>query len=166
MWPGILAWLQGKHIVFEPYHGGQTLEGNDCNKVLRNLESLMEVLPQEFSLFMDTMSAFKNVIDSCFGYVLDPFYKQVLERFRTSMKKLNEQFNVSITNKFHVICVHLEEFCDLVSQGLGMFSEQETESSHSSFDKLLDRYRVKDINSDVYGIQYFKAVMNYNSNNV
>ena len=166
VWPGILVWLEGKHIVYEPYHGGQTLEGNDCNKVLRNLDSLMEILPQEFSAFIDTLLAFKNVVDSCFGYVLDPFYKQVLEKFRSSLKKLSAVFNVSITNKLYVICVHLEEFFDLVGNGLAMFTEQETENSHSDFDSLFDRYRVKDVQSKVYGLQYFKAVMNYNTNNV
>ena len=60
----------------------------------------------------------------------------------------------------------VEEFCDMTGRGLGEFSEQETENSHSAFDTILDRYRVKDTRSPVYHKQYFKAVMNFNSNNV
>ena len=166
VWPPILDWLASKHIVLEPYHGGMTLEGNDCSKVLRNLHHLEEVLPANFSNFLATFKAFRDVVDSCFGFILDPFYKQVLERFKIEYQKLQDKFNVSMPNKIHVIVVHLEEFFDLVGRGLGEFSEQETENAHSAFDSLLDRYRVKDINSLVYHVQYFKAVMNFNSNNV
>ena len=80
--------------------------------------------------------------------------------------ELNETFEVSITNKMHVICVHLEYFLNNFGKGLAEFSEQETENSHSAFDALLDRYRVRDINSNVYHVQYFKAVMNFNTDNV
>ena len=75
MWPPIIDWLSSKHIVLEPYHGGQTLEGNDCSKVLRNLDNLEEVSPSKFSLFMATFRAFRDVVDTCFGFTLDPFYK-------------------------------------------------------------------------------------------
>ena len=166
MWAPIIDWLASKHIVLEPYHGGQTLEGNDCSKVLRNLDNLEEVLPSKFSLFMATFRAFRDVVDSCFGFTLDPFYKQVLARFKSVYQKLQAEFNVSMPNKIHVIVVHVEEFCDLVGRGLAEFSEQETENAHSAFDSLLDRYRVRDINSNIYHVQYFKAVMNFNTNNI
>ena len=165
-WPQVLEWLASQHIVLEPYHGGKTLEGNDCSKVLRSLDKMEEVLPPNLSAFMDVFRSFRDVNDSCFGFLLDPFYKDVLERFKTSFKKLSDLFQVSMTNKIHVICCHVEEFCDLMGRGLGEFSEQETENSHSAFDSLLDRYRVRDIKSTIYHIQYFKAVMNFNSNNV
>ena len=165
-WPPILDWLASKHIVLEPYNGGQTLEGNDCNKVLKNLESLEEVIPATFSSFLETLKAFRDVVDSCFGFLLDPYYKQVLSRFRSQFKRLQEEFNVSTTNKIHIICFHVEEFCDLVGRGLGEFSEQETENAHSAFDSMFDRYRVKDIKSPVYMQQYFRAVMNLNTNNL
>ena len=115
---------------------------------------------------MATFKAFRDVVDSCFGFILDPFYKQVLARFKSEYQKLQDEFNVSMPNNIHVIVVHVEEFCYLVGRGLGEFSEQETENAHSAFDSLLDRYRVRDINSNIYHIQYFKAVMNFNSNNV
>ena len=117
-------------------------------------------------MHLETMKSFRDVVESCFGFILDPFYKQVIGRFRCNFKKLEDQFSVSMTNKMHIVCVHVEEFCDMTGRGLGEFSEQETENSHSAFDTILDRYRVKDTRSPVYHKQYFKAVMNFNSNNV
>ena len=76
----------------EPYHGGHTLEGNECNKVLANLDSLAEVLPSQFSAFMDTLLSFKEVVSSCFGFLLDPYFKDVLSRFRQHLKVLNRDF--------------------------------------------------------------------------
>ena len=75
-------------------------------------------------------------------------------------------FNVSMTNKLHIISTHVEDFCDQVGRGLGEYSEQETENAHSAFEMIWDRYRVRDLNSKVYHVNYFKAVMNFNSNNV
>ena len=63
VWPPILDWLTSKHIVLEPYHGGQTLEGNDCSKVLKNLHSLEEVLPTSFSMHLETMKSFRDVVE-------------------------------------------------------------------------------------------------------
>ena len=74
VWPQVLGWLADINIVLEPYHGGRTLEGNDCSKVLRYLSYLADIIPLEFAPFLDTMKAFKDVIDCCFGYSLDPTY--------------------------------------------------------------------------------------------
>ena len=165
-WPPLLDWLRSKHIVLEPYHGGHTLEGNECNKVLANLDSLAEVLPSQFSAFMDTLLSFKEVVSSCFGFLLDPYFKDVLSRFRQYFKVLNRDFQVSITNKIHIISTHVEQFCELTGKGLAEFSEQETENAHTVFDDTWTRYKVKDSSSSVYHQQYFKATMDFNSKNV
>ena len=166
VWPPLLTWLASKHIVLEPYHGGRTLEGNDCNKVLRNLDSLGTVMPANLLVFLETLESFRDVVDSCFGFLLDPYYKLVLAKFRDKFSVLQKMFNVSMTNKLHIISTHVEDFCDQVGRGLGEYSEQETENAHSAFEMIWDRYRVRDLNSKVYHVNYFKAVMNFNSNNV
>ena len=166
VWPPILDWLSSKHITLEPYHGGRTLEGNECSKVLKNLDSLEEVIPAKYALFLEVFKCFRDVVESCFGYLLDPYYKQVMAKFRAQMKKLQDKFNVSIPNKIHILCIHVEEFCSMVGRGLGEFSEQETENAHSAYDDIWDRYRVKDDKSEVYHKQFFKSVMNFNCNNI
>ena len=40
VWPEVLGWLDRLNIFLEPYHGGQTLEGNEASKVLRNLPAI------------------------------------------------------------------------------------------------------------------------------
>ena len=165
-WPTLLTWLKSKHIILEPYHGGHTLEGNECDKVLKNLESLAEVLPQQFSPFLVTLQSFRDVVSSCFGFLLDPHYKDVLAEFKESFKVLNRDFRVSVTNKIHIISIHVEQFCELTGKGLGEFSEQETENAHTMFDVTWNRYKVKDSSSPVYHQQYFKALMDFNSKNV
>ena len=165
-WPPLMDWLNRKHIVLEPYHGGHTLEGNECNKVLDSLESLAEVLPSPFSTFLLTLESFRDVVSSCFGFLLDPYYKDVLARFKENFLALNKEFNVSVTNKIHIILTHVQEFCELTGRALGEFSEQETENAHTVFDETWCRYRVKDSSSGVYHLQYFKAVTDFNSKNV
>ena len=166
VWPPLLNWLRSKHIVLEPYHGGHTLEGNECNKVLDSLESLAEVLPPQFSTFLVTLQSFRDVVISCFGFLLDPYFKSVLAKFRDSLKGLSRDYNVSITNKIHIISTHVEQFCELTGKGLGEFSEQETENAHTMFDVTWSRYKVKDSTSTAYHQQYFKALMDFNSKNV
>ena len=166
VWPPLLDWLKSLHITLEPYHGGSTLEGNECNKVLKNLDSLAEVIPSQFSLFFATLTSFRDVISSCFGFVLDPYFKNVLARFRDKFQLLSNNFGVSITNKIHIISIHVQQFCELTGKGLGEYSEQETENAHTVFDDTWTRYKVKDCSSSFYHKQYFKATMDFNSNNV
>jgi hypothetical protein len=165
-WPPLLDWLKTKHIVLEPYHGGHTLEGNECNKVLRNLESLAEVLPSPLSVFMLTLKSFRDVVSSCFGFLLDPYFRDVLAKFKINFLALHRQFNVSVTNKIHIILTHVQEFCEMTDKALGEFSEQETENAHTAYDDTWNRYKVKDSSSSVYHQQYFKSVMDFNSRNI
>ena len=123
-------------------------------------------MPGDLSAFLDTFKAFRDIVDSCFGFSLDPNFKHVCAKFSSQYRKLQDEFNLTMPNKIHVMAVHVVEFCEIVGKGLGEFSEQETENAHSYFDSILDRYRVRDISSHIYHVQYFKAVMNFNSNNV
>ena len=64
VWPPVLDWLKRKHIALEPYHGGRTLEGNECSKVLKILDSLEKNVPATFSVFLEAMKAFRDVVNS------------------------------------------------------------------------------------------------------
>ena len=73
----------------------QTLEGNESSKVLRSLDLLAEVLPTPFSLFLDCLYCLRDTVDSTFGFTLDPFYQDVISRFKVTFFKLREVFGVS-----------------------------------------------------------------------
>ena len=165
LWPPVLDWIDSLGVVFEPYHG-VTLEGNEVNKVMKSLDHLESIIPTELLIFVDTMRAFSDVVDSCFGYELDPFYQAVIFKFSTLLAQLREQFSVSETVKFHIIQYHVPQFIELTGKPLGQYSEQEVENAHSHFDEIWGHYLVKNPHASSYLPNYFKAVMNFNSNHI
>ena len=166
VWPGVLDWLATLHIVLEPYHGGQTLEGNESSKVLKNLDLLGDIIPPAYISFLDCLYGLRNIIDSTFGFTLDPYYEDVIQNFTQSFEKLRLEFGVSETTKLHIIFNHVAQFILLTGKPLGEFSEQELENSHSAFEHIWDRYRVKDVSSQTYLSNYYRAVLNFNANNI
>ena len=153
-------------ITLEPYHGGQTLEGNESTKVLKNLDLLANIIPAEYLPFLDCLYGLRDTIDSTFGFTLDPFYLDVIQRFQQAFEKLREKFGVSESTKLHIIFTHLPQFFQMTGKPLGQFSEQELENSHSAFEHIWDRYRVKDITSEIYLNNYYRAILNFNANNI
>ena len=166
VWPEILDWLATLHITLEPYHGGQTLEGNESSKVLRSLDLLAQVLPTSFSPFLDCLCGLRDTVDSTFGFTLDPFYTDVINRFKVSFENLSEKFGVSESIKLHMIFTHVPQFIEMTGKPLGEFSEQELENSHSAFDHIWARYKVKDTTNPTYTSNYLRAVLNFNANNI
>ena len=162
VWPNLLDWINSLNLVFEPYHG-HTLEGNGCSKVLKNLDLLEEIIPPQFLPFLQCLKNFRDTLDSCFGYSLDPYYKDVIERFKSSFNQLREAFGCSETNKLHIIFNHVEDFIEEVGRPLGEYSEQELESSHSKFAQIWSRFKVKQLKSAAFPPHYLKAVLTFNA---
>lgn len=162
VWPNMLEWIKSLSLVFEPYHG-HTLEGNGCSKVLKNLDLLGEIIPSQFLPFLQCLENFRDTMDSCFGYSLDPYYKDVIGRFKSSFDSLREMFGCSETNKLHIIFNHVEDFIEEVGRPLGEYSEQELESSHSKFAQIWSRFKVKQLTSEHFPPSYLKAVLTFNS---
>ena len=166
VWPEVLDWLTNMHIALEPYHGGQTLEGNEASKVLKNLDLLADIIPSPYVPFLDCLYGLRDTIDSAFGFTLDPFYEDVIQHFQQSFEKLRLEFGVSETTKLHIMFNHVGQFIKMTGKPLGEFSEQELENSHSAFEHIWDRYRVKDVSSQTYLLNYYRAVLNFNANNI
>jgi hypothetical protein len=61
-----------------------------------------------------------------------------------SLSLLNSSQGVPISPKLHVMAVHLEEWLDTHSRGMGDDSEQAVEASHGRFSKLWESYQVRD----------------------
>ena len=95
VWPGMLDWLADMNITLEPYHGGQTLEGNESSKVLKNLHLLEEIIPDALVPFLDCLYGLRNTVDSTFGFTLDPSYKEVIQNFQNCFERLRSEFSVS-----------------------------------------------------------------------
>ena len=165
LWPQLLDWIDSLGVSFEPYHG-VTLEGNEVHKVMRSLDHLESIIPTEFMVFVDTMRAFSDVCDSCFGYQLDPFYLSIINKFSETLAKLQKEYAVSETVKFHIIKFHVPKFIQLTGKALGQYSEQEVENAHALFAEIWANYLVKNPHASSYVTNYFRAIMNFNSNHI
>ena len=161
LFPGLDNWPTGLYITREDYHG-HTFEGNECNKLLDNLDNLLEIIPQNLIAYYDCFVAFREAMHACLGFTLDPLYREKVDKFKEKYKTLN----ISVTSKVHIMFRHVPEFMDQHKKALGEFSEQVVESSHSKFDRFLDSYRIKDIFHANYSKQFYRAVMHFNSYHV
>ena len=66
---------------------------------------------------------------------------------------LHQNFNLSYTNKIHIIEDHLEFYLDETNKSLGYYSDQLIEAMHAEADKILNNsgYKIKDLDSDICG---------------
>ena len=76
------------------------------------------------------------------------------------------KYNLSITNKVHIIFSHIQEVIYKTGKGLGEGSEQSLEACHHKFDVIWQWYKVKDHQSPNHGEQLFKCVQHFNSFNI
>ena len=140
--------------------------GNECNKILKNMIFFRDVLPPHLLPFWDALYDFNNVLNSCFGFELDPDYNMYIQKLDRSIQILCEGFKFSVTNKIHIILRHLSEFIELEGKALGEFSEQVVESSHHSFEQIFERYKVKNTGCEEYGAKLLRSILDFNSNHI
>ena len=57
LFPRLDEWPQSLYITKENYHG-HTFEGNECNRLLKNLDMLAKMLPENLSNFLECFTAF------------------------------------------------------------------------------------------------------------
>ena len=62
-WSGCKSWLTSIHVKKADYFGG-TFEGNDCRKMLKNIEKLENICPDMFRGYVDTFKKFNEVVSS------------------------------------------------------------------------------------------------------
>ena len=63
-WPGFLDWCKGINLVKDPYNN-KDYNGNNCNKLLKNIDKLRSDIPEDLVLFVDTLEALRRVFWSC-----------------------------------------------------------------------------------------------------
>lgn len=135
---------------------GGAFNGNSCTTLLRSIDLLRSLCPLQCLLFVKLFSLFKLVVNSCFGTLLSPDFRRVIEDFRRAYPGL------PITPKFHIVFYHVTEFCDSTNGALGNWSEQATEAAHSDFKITWAKYKVNLINPK-YHERILHAICEYNS---
>ena len=109
--------------------------------------------------FISAFNSFNDVVSSCYSKVLQPGYKDKINRFKSCFRALK----INVTPKIHAVFFHIIEFCELMDKGLGPWSEQASEAVHSDFKKTWKNYVVRDISHDDYPRRLCSAVVSYNS---
>ena len=162
VWPDSYRWLDACHVKKTEYQGGK-FEGNDCRKLLKNVQILNELCPQDFYQFPKTLNHFDDVVHSCYGNDLLPDYEMNIAKFKSEFLKLN----ISVTPKVHAVFYHVEEFCSITKMGLGPWSEQASESVHHEFLKCWDKaYKIKNTDHPLYGQKLLEAIQMFNAQNL
>lgn len=161
LYPGAAEWPLKLHIKMEDYHGGEFV-GNDCRKLLKNVNILNELLEDEnlieLKCFSKAFETFKEVVDGCFGSTICSNIFQKIENFKEAYLTTK----VSITPKAHAIFHHVPEFLEMKGCGLGVYSEQSTETLHSDFKSQWSRFKIIK-GHPKYEENLFNCVVDYNS---
>ena len=167
LWPDVTQWFNGLHIQRTDYQGGQ-FEGNDCCKLLKNVDKLIEICPVFVNKYAAVLKLFNDVVASSFGANLSVDYINKLAKFKDAYLKLGE---ISVTPKVHAVFFHVEEclkFTNNSSHGLGLapFSEQTIEAVHHDFKPIWKNYVIKKKDHPNYPNQLLRAVSAYNSQHI
>ena len=157
-WPEVDQWLNMCHVQKDVTHGG-SFNGNSCRLLLKNIDKLEHIIPTHCLDYIESFRTFDEVVASCFGYKRSKNYLENIENFKKAYIKLD----ISVTTKVHNIFYHIKDFCSLIDEGLGPYSEQASEAVHYDFALLWENFKVKDLTNVNYGDRLLAAVQYYNS---
>ena len=116
---------------------GKSLEGPQCEKLLKNLDKLERRVPRRLRVFVTALFNFEALKKSCFSDKVHDNFKSNWNAFKFTYQFLSFP---SGSTKIHIVLDHLEQFVE--SKGaLGPFSEQASESVHADWVKTWDLYK-------------------------
>ena len=166
----IEEFLKSLSIHWHGYNGGG-LDGKNSSRLLNKLDVIYQFVMEhapDHSPVLETLMAFKEVVDSCFGMNLDPNYPATIQNFNDKFYELNELMvskdknTISLGWKGHNLRFHLVDQLNIFKYPLGIFSEQTSEAAHKSMKKTLSRYVQNEVKV-THGKSLMKAVSTYSS---
>ena len=163
--PAVNEFFKKLCIVKESYQG-KTFEGNELQNFLDHLEELRAYVPEEFVDYIEALEALRILKKSCFGFTLDPDWYKSIRNFELKWIVLKVKFKVSVINKCHIIFTHVEQQILRTGRALGEFSEQAVEACHQKFKVIWEWYKVKDVECEEHGKQFYKSVNHFNAFNI
>lgn len=162
--PAALEWLTSLHIHREKYHGSG-YEGNECQKVLKNVDGLKDVLNKikQAEEGHRYVLVFQN-----FNQLNTEFSKDLVQvqLLRDAVSKFENAWRacaLPAIPKVHLIVDHLVDF--VTSRGgkhMHLYAEQAHEALHCEYQMTWDRYVVKKISSPCYKTNLWRSVLDYN----
>ena len=106
---GLEEWLRRRGILYVPYHG-MMLEGNECNRVLKDVDSLEQELPHHLRSFATYLRSFAAVMASTFGLEPSPTWREDIDQMKNEFLNVQQQFQLRETPKVHIILQHIPDF--------------------------------------------------------
>ena len=166
---GAWKWMRQafQRFLKKKYFGG-TLEGNQCSKLVESYGILDQLVQEheryDIQPFVRVFKALNSVKSATFGLVLDPNFAAIIDEFRDALVSLDEIHKCSITVKFHMICIHIKQYCEKTNKSLQM-NEQALESSHSRFRMIVERFAGSDPDTDnpLFVLNVLRAMEYFNS---
>ena len=162
--------LKSLSIHWHGYNGGG-LDGENSSRLLNKIDVIYQFVLEhapEYSPVVESLIAFKEVVDSCFGMILDPNYRATIQKFNEKIDELNELMvsqdkkTISLGWKGHNLRFHLVDQLNIFKYPLVIFSEQTSEAAHKSMKKTLSRYVQNEVKV-THGKSLMKAVSTYSS---
>ena len=127
IWPAVDTWTEKLYMKPTGFHGSDNFIGGDCYRALRNIDLLAAMCPLVILPFVEALRKLLLVVESCFGAVLQPRFRDHISAFENSYNALE----ISVTPKIHILTRHVPQFCDHRGESLGRYSEQASEAVHS-----------------------------------
>merc|ERR1712001_63773 len=141
-------------VGYKNYFGG-TLEGNQCSTLLDNY-GILDNLAREhgrldMSSFIRVIKALCGIKKACFGAKLDPNFESICDEFRDSLVAFEEFCNTKFKQtKFHMLAIHVKQYCKITGKTFKLITEQALESSHRAWKKHLEKFWVSPENPLFY----------------
>ena len=89
-------------IVRAPFNNND-YNGNYCEKILKNLDDLQQIVESKFSPFIETLRALHDVKEACFKPILKPNWRDTITRFQKGWCDLFMDFEIGFSNRVHII---------------------------------------------------------------
>ena len=154
-------------IIKSGYHSG-VFEGNECAKILKNFDKLETIVMEsdkELEPFLKVIWFTKLLDEQVNKSEYEEEVHEVIEGFSDAYGILTEKFNVSVTNKVHVIVDHLSDYLSSNKTTLRKTTDQTIECTHSKLDQYLKErnYFRKNLNGKAFGERLLKGILAWNS---
>ena len=154
----VYEWALAKNIVGLDYRGGQ-LDGPNANRLLKNIDSLVNFLPEKFRPYAECLKLFDLVKKSCFGTVLD---ESNYLKYITDFEKAYRDLPIPVTPKAHLVFYEIPIFIQRTNKPLGYVHEQSFETvNHDTKAPWQDFKRKED--SPEFAAALENYMVNYNS---
>ena len=147
--------------VHGPHRG---LIGPEANKLCQISDKILRLIPFCFKEYANCLHKLREVQDACLGLMLFANWKEKIQEFETSYKKLG----INMTLKCHILCHDIPRYLQLPNKKpLGYVTEQQFESVHSDFATTFRNFKIpRDEDHENFGPKFLSSVQTYNSNHV